>query len=242
MILLVDIGNTRLKWAQLHAGKLDQTGAIAHRDQSIERTLLATWKNLLPPEKIYLAVVSSKKVKQTLIDVTQQLWPHVTIAEIHTEKYALGVSNAYSKPEKLGVDRWLAMLAAYHHYPPPFCVIDFGTAITLDVVDQHGSHLGGMIMPGLSLMRHALQQGTESLNNCSEIYKLGLADDTEAAIFNGNLSAIKGFIELGCTQHNKALQLIVTGGDAEFITATLQLDAIVDTGLIFKGLTLFSGE
>lgn len=242
MILFVDIGNTRLKWAQLQAGKLAQIAAIMHATKSINSELLTTWQNLPPPKRIYLAVVSSKRVKQIFFDVAEQLWPNVPVQEVQTEKYALGVTNAYPKPEKLGVDRWLAVLAAYHYYTAPVCVVDCGTAITLDVVDQQGQHLGGMIMPGLTLMKQALQKGTADLNICSGVYQQGLANDTEAAIFNGNLSAIKGFIVHGLAQYKKPLQLVVTGGDAEFITEILQLDAIVDTELVFKGLALLSSE
>ena len=242
MMLLVDIGNTRLKWAQYQTGRFYKTGVITHVYESINDVLLTAWQELKAPQKIYLAVVSSKKVKQVLYDVAEQLWPNVQIQEIQTHKYAYGVKNAYPKPEKLGVDRWLALLAANHYYTAPVCVVDCGTAITLDVLDQQGTHLGGMIMPGLTLMKQALQKGTADLNVCSEIHKLGLANDTEAAIFNGNLNAIKGFIELGLAQYKKPMQLIVTGGDAKFIAGILKLDAIVDTEMVFKGLVLSSIE
>ena len=97
-------------------------------------------------------------------------------------------------------------------------------------------------MPGLALMKQALHRGTADLNVCPDVHKLGLANDTEAAIFNGNLNAIKGFIELGLAQYNKPLQLIVTGGDAKFLADILKLDAIVDTELVFKGLALSNIE
>lgn len=238
MILLVDIGNTRLKWVQHQAGEFYQSDAITHVNKCINSELLTAWQALETPQKIYLAVVSSRIVRQAIFDVAEQLWPNVQIQEVRTQKYAKGVTNAYPKPEKLGVDRWLALLAAYHYYNAPVCVVDCGTAITLDVLDQQGMHLGGMIMPGLTMMKQALQKGTADLNICSELHKQGLANDTEAAIFNGNLTAVKGFIEFGLAQYKKPLQLIVTGGDAEFITSTLKLDAIVDIELVFKGLAL----
>jgi pantothenate kinase type III len=84
--------------------------------------------------------------------------------QIYTQKYALGVRNAYPKHNKLGVDRWLAMLAAYHYYNAPVCIVSCGSALTLDIVDSQGQHLGGMIMPGLNLMQQALSRGTANLN------------------------------------------------------------------------------
>ncbi len=242
MMFLVDIGNTRLKWAQYETGELFQTGAITHVQYNIYVSLLAAWRDIPAPEQIYLAAVASKKIRQILCDVVEQLWPNIQIQQIYTEKFALGVTNAYLKPEKLGVDRWLALLAAYHHYTAPVCIVDCGTAITLDILDQQGMHLGGMIMPGLTLMKQSLKAGTADLNACSKLYPLGLADDTEAAIFNGNLNAVKGFIEFGLKQYKKKLQLIVCGGDAEFLVDILKLNAVVDTKLVFKGLVLFAKE
>ncbi len=242
MVLLIDIGNTRLKWAQYQGGMCVQTGAIAHVNNCIHESLLTEWNEMQSPQKIYMSVVSSTKISQVLFEVVGQMWPSIQIHEIHTEKYAHGVTNAYSKPEKLGVDRWLTLLAAYHFYTTPVCIVDCGTAITLDVLDQQGMHLGGMIMPGLALMRQSLYMGTEGLNVCTKRHQQGLANDTEAAIYNGNLSAVKGFIEFGLAHFNKPLQLIVCGGDAELIVDTLKLNAIVDKQLVFKGLAVSSGE
>ncbi len=243
MILLVDIGNTRLKWMQYQAALFSQAGAITHVNQNVKLALLASWDKMQAPQKIYLAAVSSTEISQALFDAVETRWPGTQVQEIYTEKFTYGVTNAYSRPEKLGVDRWLALLAAYHHYTPPICIVDCGTAITLDIVDQQGMHLGGMIMPGLTLLKQSLQTGTAGdLNTCAKLYQQGLANDTEGAIFNGNLNAVRGFIEFGIAQYKQPLQLIICGGDAEFIAKALKLDAILDTALVFKGLALSSGE
>ncbi|NOQ63129.1 MAG: type III pantothenate kinase [Methyloprofundus sp.] len=242
MILLIDLGNTRLKWLEWQAGQLGAISAVSHIEGDIKQSVLNAWRVLPQPQAIYLSVVGSSTLKQLLTDIVEQLWSGLEIQEVRSTKTAYGVTNAYAKPEKLGVDRWLVLLAAQHHYSPAVCIVDCGTAITLDVLDQQGMHLGGMIMPGLNLMQQALQRGTANLTPNSEHYQRGLANDTEAAIFNGNLSAIKGFIEVGRKYDNKLLPLIVTGGDAELIVDSLKLEAIVDTKLIFKGLALFSKE
>ncbi len=244
MKLLIDIGNTRLKWVCYQAQRRYQTEAMMHaQEETIYPLLMAAWQGMHTPSKIYLAAVGAKVVKLAVIAVATQLWPDVPLKEVLTQGYAKGVTNAYAKPEKLGIDRWLALLAAYHYYTGPLCVVDCGTAITLDVLDQQGHHLGGMIMPGLTMLQNSLQQGTAAtLNVGTQKYKLGLANNTEAAIFSGNLYAIKGFVEFGLAQIKQPLCLLMTGGDAEFIVDTLELGAIVDTQLVFKGLALLSDE
>jgi len=242
MNLLVDIGNTRLKWVVQQSGNLDSFGALVHNQEGFPATLIAAWQLLAQPDCIYIACVSSTELKKLLTSIIRQLWPSCLIQEIHTKKYSHGVSNAYFNPEKLGVDRWLAMLGAFEHYSAPFCVVDFGTAITLDVIDKQGQHLGGMIMPGLTLLKKSLSKGTEDLSFCSETHKQGLANYTQAAIYNGSLYAVKGFIEAGLMQTAQTSRLILTGGDADFLADTLKLDAVVDAELVFKGMALLSSE
>ena len=241
-MLLIDIGNTRIKWAQHQAGKLDKMHALVHIDKGIETLLVTSWQQLNSPEYIYLACVGPQNTKQQVIQIAEQLWPGVKVQEIHTQKYAHGVQNAYPKYTKLGVDRWLAMLAAYHDYAAPVCIVSCGSALTLDIVNNQGQHLGGMIMPGLNLMQQALSKGTANLKICSEQYSQGLANDTEAAIYNGNLNAIKGFIEQGLAEYKKPMQLILTGGDAIFLADSLKLEAVIDAELVLKGLALITNE
>jgi type III pantothenate kinase len=189
--------STNEGWALQHSDTLEFFGAANHHQDDFSATLISAWQLLPIPDYIYIACVSSTELKQLLISIIGQLWPNCSIQEIHTEKYSHGISNAYYNPEKLGVDRWLAMLGAVAHYSVPVCIVDFGTAITLDVIDKHGQHLGGMIMPGLTVLKQSLSNNTADLNFCSEVHKQGLAKDTQAAIYNGCLYAVKGFIEAG---------------------------------------------
>lgn len=241
-MILIDIGNTRLKWAEQYAGNLKKTHALVHADKNFSAALKTAWQVLTIPENIYLACVSSDTIKQQVMLIARQLWPDVRVQDIHTQKYAQGVSNAYPKYAKLGVDRWLSILAAYHAYSAPVCVVACGTALTLDIVDAEGQHLGGMIMPGLNLMKQTLSQSTENLNYCMQHYPQGLANSTEAAIYNGNLNAVKGFIEQGLAAYSEPIQLIITGGDADVIVDALNLEAIIDAQLVLKGLALVASE
>ena len=241
-MILIDIGNTRIKWALHHAGKLEKMHAIVHIEQDITPLLLTAWQQLPQPEYIYLACVGPQDVKQQLIQLAEQIWPAVKLHETYTQKSAHGVKNIYPKYTKLGVDRWLAMLAAYQYHPTPVCIVSCGSALTLDIVDKQGQHLGGMIMPGLSLMRQSLSRGTANLGACSEHYMPGLANDTEAAIYNGCLNAINGFIMQGLAQYQQPATVILTGGDADILATSLNLTAIIDTQLVLKGLALVAQE
>ena len=241
-MLLIDIGNTRIKWAQQHADQPEKMHAIVHINQNIDNSLISAWQDLNKPDKIYLACVGPQNIKQQIVHFAERLWSAVNVQEIYTRKYAHGVCNAYPKYNKLGVDRWLALLAAYHYYNAPVCIVSCGSALTLDIVDRQGQHLGGMIMPGLNLMQQALSRGAANLNYCTKQYPLGLANNTEAAIYNGNLSAIQGFIERGLSEYKKPLQLILTGGDAGFVAANLKLEATIDAQLVLKGLALVANE
>lgn len=241
-MLLIDIGNTRIKWAQQHADQPETMHAVVHINHNIDNALISAWQHLSKPDKIYLACVGPQNIKQQVVHIAEQLWPAVSVQEIYTQKYALGVRNAYPKHNKLGVDRWLAMLAAYHYYNAPVCIVSCGSALTLDIVDSQGQHLGGMIMPGLNLMQQALSRGTANLNSYAKQYPLGLANDTEAAIYNGNLSAIQGFIKRGLAEYKNPLQLILTGGDADFLADKLKLETTIDAQLVLKGLALVANE
>jgi len=232
MKLLIDSGNTCIKWAELHQGEL---GDVSYENSDYLAKLKVDWAKLSEPECIYISSVADIKLQPLLVD----LWPECSIKFARSQSVAHGISNAYAKPETLGVDRWLAILAAKQEYKGRvICVVDCGTAITLDCIDATGLHLGGMIMPGWNLMQQALSQKTANLEESDEKHDLGLADNTQSAIYNGRLAAIKGFIAAGMQQMPNTCQLILTGGDAAFLLDKLQLDAVLNMNLVLKGLAL----
>jgi type III pantothenate kinase len=148
------------------------------------------------------------------------------------------VCNAYQQPEQLGVDRWLALVAVRRHYQIPACIVDCGTAITVDLMDVNGKHQGGLISPGLTLMRKALTEGTEALQFLETDYVFGPANFTGAAIYSGTLSAAAGLIEHVLTRQPGTVQLILTGGDAKLIARQLMGKPVIDTNLVLRGLAM----
>lgn len=237
MNLLVDIGNTRLKWAIFQDGVLITGHALVN--QKITRhELVETWKMQTPPERLAIACVSSPPLLELVLAVAVELWPTIDIVPVKSEAHAFGVYNVYQQPEKLGVDRWLALVAVRNHYPIPACIVDCGTAITVDLIDADGKHEGGLISPGLTLMKKSLAEGTETLQFHETNYVFGPANFTEAAICSGTLAAAVGLIEHILTTQSNAMSVILTGGDAEIIAAQLAIKPIVDADLVLRGLAI----
>jgi type III pantothenate kinase len=239
MNILVDVGNTRLKWGigegrEIHCGE-----PLAHRDNGFAQRLEDAWRSLdATPRRLALASVAAPELLQQVCQIALRLWSQVDIVRAHSQGRAFGVQNAYRIPEKLGVDRWLCLLAARRYYPLPACIADCGTAVTVDVIDAQGRHRGGVIAPGLRLMKQALHRGTQDLLYSARQYPPGLAADTEAAMHSGALYACIGLIERVLREQPEAPLLLLTGGDAGLIAAHLPYKAVIAADLVLQGLTV----
>jgi len=237
MQLLVDIGNTRIKWVECRDKQLSPIQALVYQNIPIKE-LITDWHRLDRPTRVVIACVGSGKFKHDLHHAIQCLWPEIYIFYVITPSAKHGVHNGYLHAEKLGVDRWLAITGAYANYQGALCIVDCGTAITLDAIDAEGQHWGGMIMAGWSMMQLSLQQGTAALAKKESKSIFALADNTQSGIDSGGLAAIQGFIQSGLSFMQEPCQLILTGGDALFLQQSLGLDAVIDVDLVFKGLLL----
>jgi type III pantothenate kinase len=237
MNLLVDIGNTRLKWGMVKDHRIIAGRSLVH-DQVTRHELVNLWEKISPPQRIAIACVSAKHLLEQVLSVALELWPGVDIVPAKSQAQAFGVRNAYENPEKFGVDRWLSLIAARHCYPGPACVIDCGTAITVDVLDANGKHQGGLISPGLMLMKKSLSLGTEQLQFSEAHHAFGLAANTAAAIYSGTLSAAVGLVEHAVAGQPENTQVILTGGDADLIAAQLAFRPIIDPDIVLRGLSI----
>lgn len=241
MNLLVDIGNTRLKWALAEAERI-VSGNFLVNSQLSEEQLRKLWQGLPPPGGIAVSCVGVENTAELVRKAALELWPGAKITRVRSQADAFGVANAYLQPEKLGVDRWLSLIAVRRRYRMPACIVDCGTAITVDLLDDHGRHQGGMICPGLRLMKQALAGSTAALKFDDACYDPGPANHTEAAIDSGVLTAAIGLIEhVFAAQPGNSL-LILTGGDAERVAGHLVYQAVVDPDLVFRGLAIVLEE
>lgn len=210
MKLLLDIGNSRVKWAQLRAEELSDHGASEHADGG--------WVEHLPrdkPDSVWVANVAGARALSLLRDWAQEHW-RLDVNPLVSAVEACGTRNAYPHPERLGVDRWMACIAGHNRGAGAVLIVDAGTALTLDFVTADGSHHGGLICPGVATMRRALLGHTQ-LQLDTPDHALGwLAKDTDPAIALGSLQSALALLENAV----RALQperCIITGGEADLL-------------------------
>ena len=236
--LLIDIGNSYLKWGIGRGDSLSVITSLSHQSKDWQQSLLVDWWLIERPQKIAIASVVNQDLLAIVIKLLHQLWHDVEIITAKSQAQFAGVINAYSQPEKLGVDRWLTLLAARKNYREQLCIVDCGTAITVDILDPEGKHLGGVISSGLRLMKQSLQKNTQQLAFSHDSHPLALANFTEAAIDSGTLYAAIGLIEQ--VMHSQEIKplLLLTGGDAKIIGKYLSINPIIEDDLVLQGLAI----
>lgn len=188
MILAIDVGNTYIKYKMWDGDRF----LLAGRLLATEIDGLVGRLQGGRPDKVMLASVGASGVEQEI----RSLFTESTFLSFKSASCCLGVKNGYEHPEKLGVDRWLAVIEAYHRSDKKPCAIfDLGTALTLDVVNGHGVHQGGYIAPGLAMMRQALLQSTEMVRyEPKNDFGLGYGLNTVDAVENGTFSVILAWL------------------------------------------------
>ena len=242
--LLLDIGNTRIKWGVLNGDVIQQSGHL--RQSAIRDSGLSIWASKLPRhvETVLACNVAGGDFAAQLSDfIRKHCGCDVHFA--HSERQACGVTNGYRQPRRLGADRWLAMIGAHIECQTLCIVVDAGTAVTIDVLDDNGQHLGGQIMPGLKLMRDALSIHTNGIGNVgrpssSVTGGLGIfAKSTAGAVVQGVTSAVTGAIERASRilgHDGKQPTIVLTGGDALHIYSSLEEESLLRPNLILEGL------
>jgi type III pantothenate kinase len=250
MQLLIDLGNTRMKWAWRSGGALRDAGVATHRGQA---------SGLVPalrtvdhrPQRILLASVAAPGLTTALrAELEGAFGSPVVLAATGTS--ACGVRNGYREPTQLGVDRWLAMVAAYAELRRAACVVDAGTAVTVDAVAADGTHLGGYIVPGPALMTSALLRETGRLESASRELPPtpagpgGFGRDTASCIALGTRCAATALVgsALAALRAATATEpaLVLTGGDAEKLRAGLPPGALFRPLLVLEGLAATLGS
>lgn len=239
MNLLIDIGNTRLKWLLECAGRFEDLHDVDYRQPDFLNSLQQAWQVIGAPDNIAMACVSNQQILNSVKQLCLSLWPQSKLLIPQSTAMAYGVKNAYVQPEKLGIDRWLALIAAHQHYTNDLCIVDCGTAITVDGLQADGSHVGGLICPGLTLMKQALAGNTADLGFSNQPFAAQLETNTQAAIANGVFLAAIGLIEQVMQKFAANYQLVLTGGDADILAQAVNRQVIVDHSLVIKGLSLF---
>ncbi len=240
MHLLIDVGNSRIKWQyvlddyqnelQTHYGLLSD---------------LAGFIKALDPKKIDVSLAAVNQTEQLENLLSGEGFKSIKSAQ--SESYRLGLKNSYTHPERMGVDRWLAMIAAYSQIKNQtkakgFIVVDAGSALTVDVVDEKGQHQGGYIVPGLLMAQEALFANTEQVIQYNEsveetasnidYHKLGnnTLQCVEYGVVNQMVAMVKFLID-----EYPDYNVFFTGGDGAMLADYLKTGT-VDKDLVLKGL------
>lgn len=230
--LLLDIGNTRIKAAWSLADGLDSIDAVAHQGHAAQTLLQMPMDT---PDTIWIASVHGAAAEAALTAAAQDRW-QLTPQFARSQASLAGLHNAYDEPERLGVDRWLAMLAARSTQGAAL-VIDAGTALTADVIDADGQHRGGYIAAGLLTAQKAVLGATRfDTRNKDASYDGGLGRNTEACVRQGAMLACLGAIDRAAALAGAAARRLITGGDAPLLLPHLQGEWEHRPHLVLEGL------
>jgi type III pantothenate kinase len=232
--LLIDVGNTRLKWGVLKSDRIVRAGSIDHDKLSKQGFTPLTTR--LPANVDYVMVSN--------VAGTAFATRLAGVIGIHC-----GTDVHFARSEKaaygLGVDRWVALIAARAETRSAVCIVDAGTAVTIDAMDKSGQHLGGQIIPGPRLMAVALSEETNDIGLPAATARdpapgMGLfATNTGGAVHNGALGAVCGAVERAAkTMRSAGLRpkIVLTGGDSSRILKQLDGNVLHRPHLVLQGL------
>ncbi|WP_421683537.1 type III pantothenate kinase [Stutzerimonas urumqiensis] len=240
MILELDCGNSAIKWRLM-----DGAGLVVHRGRADDLESLIAQIVDLTEAVSRCRLVSVRGLEQTksIVDGIRALGVR---PEVVTPSAALrGVVNGYDDYSRLGLDRWLALVAAFNRCRAACLVIDIGTAVTVDYVDTSGRHLGGYIAPGLPMLRrlivkHAASVSLPDLEREALQSNLAPARSTSPAVESGCYLMLRAFLNERLSQADSELgssyRVFVTGGDAVIMNAHPKV--IIAEDLVLDGLAL----
>ena len=240
MILAVDAGNTRIKWgAHVHGG-WQANGACATSEAI---GLAGCWDTLAPPDRVIVSNVAGDHVRSAIVAATAR-FGH-TPSFIESRAAQCGVRSSYEQPDQLGCDRWAALVAAHRLYPGASLVVNAGTAMTVDALTDDGLFLGGIIVPGLDLMRRALDAHTAALRLQAGEVRF-FPSNTGDAIMSGAAHALAGAIERMATfmreSGQDSLRVLLSGGSAGELRSLIALETIAVDNLVLEGLVVIAQE
>ena len=241
-MLLLDVGNSRCKWACIESGTWVQQGVVENSDW---KALQRYFGLLTPPARIIISNVGGEPLAQRLRDLCSG-WP-VQMEFVSAQAEQCGVKNTYENPARLGADRWASLIAAWQRVGHACLVVNCGTATTVDALSDSGEFLGGLIMPGITLMRQSLKHNTAQLPD-DEGRVQNFPRNTADAIYSGVIQATLGAIErqsvllqnllLQNPGAKRSASCILSGGAADKIEGQLGMHTERVDNLVLEGLKI----
>ncbi|MCY1414911.1 Type III pantothenate kinase [compost metagenome] len=244
MILELDCGNSFIKWRVI---RRDTCAVVAGGVTDSDQALLQALQGVAGLRLGHCRLVSVRTEEETARLTDLLVAEHsVSVAIAGPAKELAGVRNGYDEYERLGLDRWLALLGGFHLAGGACVVIDFGTAVTSDFVSAQGEHLGGFICPGMPLMRNQLRTHTRKIRYDDASAERALATlepgrSTVEAVERGCTLMLRGFVQTQL-EHAQSLwgdgfSVFLTGGDADLVREVAPQARVVPD-LVFVGLAM----
>jgi type III pantothenate kinase len=248
VILLIDVGNSRIKWAPLEQGRVGTQQAAVYRDWSVQDWRQQLFAPLQPTRVVACSVASPATC--ALIDAASADQTGQPAEWVVSTAAAAGVTNGYRNPLQLGADRWVAIIGAHRTWAADCCVVDVGTAMTIDVVTGSGRHEGGLIVPGPTLMIDSLHAQTSDLAarsaSSADPARSAFADQTRDAIENGCELALAALAERACRSFGLRVgsspRLVFTGGAAARVRSWVTLPSEDVPDLVLRGLAAIANQ
>jgi type III pantothenate kinase len=237
--LEVDAGNTLVKWRLIEAKNIVARGSVKSSEGVEVYFAGCEWRGRVL--ELLISCVAGSEIEISICRVFQLHNSTIRIFKARQQKVMCGVEFIYDDVSRLGVDRCLAMVAAYDKFRAGVLVIDCGSAITADLVAASGVHKGGYIFPGLGLLKGSLLAGTKNVvvaNDVVNSYVLGT--NTEECVDNGvHLMVRSVLFELDeIAASFDVSDILITGGDGAKAMSLLKVDAEYDKDLVFRGLAM----
>lgn len=244
--LLIDIGNTRVKWARWEKGRIGRQHALAHADWNAKVFERDVGRAV---DEVVVVSVAGAKMNRLVSRAVRSAFG-VTPRFVRSARRLGGVTTRYKEPWRLGTDRLVAAIGGHHlAQGRPVCVVDIGTAMTIDLVDARGAHLGGAIVPGPSLMIDSLLQDTSGIQRRvgsapNSVRRSGtalfFARDTRAAVERGARHATAAVIDRAVAEAKAALGraplVLLTGGAAGEVQGFIRTRHRLVPDLVLRGL------
>ena len=259
MNLLIDIGNSRIKWCLYNSveNEFGLDGAMLNDKLELPALFSEHWNHLDSPDRVVVSNVSGQQLAEILDSWVEQAW-QIKTEYVKTEAFGFGVSNAYSDYPGLGVDRWMVIIAAWQRFreqEKAICVVDCGTATTIDGISAAGQHLGGFIIPGYTTMQEMLLNSTSDIELARKILpkeslqgkalpSINFSSSTEEGVNSGCYLATISIIDRVVTSmqedYGNKVNCIITGGNAELVVEQLTGRFEYESGLVLHGLAMVS--
>jgi type III pantothenate kinase len=238
-VLLLDVGNSRCKWALVRDGQWPHRGALGNTEF---RALQQAFAQLPAPSRILVSNVAGVPMAER-VQALCAAWS-CPPQFVQAQAQQCGVRNGYEQPQRLGSDRWAALIAAWHQVRGACLVVNCGTATTVDALSAEGEFLGGLILPGVYLMQQSLLGNTAQLkqaNGALRDFPLNTADAIRSGVLRATLGAIEHQHALLAARYPSA-RCLLSGGAADQVLPHLDMTPECTDNLVLHGLQIIGEE